>query len=361
MSSITGRAQFNFIRYANCWEDPRLLLRALDGRQCRNILSIASAGDNSFSLLLTNPAQIVAVDLNQAQLDLVELKKAAIKTLPYDKCLAFLGFSACTQRKTIYAELRQQLSSGASEFWDKNQEGINAGIIHQGKFEKYLRFFATRLLPLVHKNSVIKELLRTKNNEEQEIYYQRHFDSWRWKLLFRLFFNRFTLGKFGRDPAFLTHVKTTVWKHIYLKASQHLSNSRCQYNSILQYNLTGSYNNMLPHYMIRENYQVIRERLHKLVLLRGYAEDAVKVHGPFDAMNLSNIFEYLSEDEFRSTAAKLVHGLSSGGLLLYWNLMVHRRISSDDKNVEYLKELSSRLSSEDMGFFYDAFTADQKK
>ena len=45
---IQERAKFNKIRYANCWEDPELLLEVFDSG--KKILSIASAGDNSLSL-----------------------------------------------------------------------------------------------------------------------------------------------------------------------------------------------------------------------------------------------------------------------------------------------------------------------
>ena len=47
--AIQDRAKFDVIRYANCWEDPRLLLGVLPPKA--RCLSIASAGDNSFSLL----------------------------------------------------------------------------------------------------------------------------------------------------------------------------------------------------------------------------------------------------------------------------------------------------------------------
>ncbi|MGV2481690.1 UNVERIFIED_CONTAM: DUF3419 family protein, partial [Salmonella enterica subsp. enterica serovar Weltevreden] len=40
---------FNLIRYANCWEDADILSEALDIPTGKRILSIASAGDNSFS------------------------------------------------------------------------------------------------------------------------------------------------------------------------------------------------------------------------------------------------------------------------------------------------------------------------
>ena len=58
----------SLLRYAQCWEDADILLDAL-GVQPREIcVSIASAGDNSLSLLTRSPARVIAVDLNPAQM-----------------------------------------------------------------------------------------------------------------------------------------------------------------------------------------------------------------------------------------------------------------------------------------------------
>ena len=90
--AIQDRAKFDFVRYANCWEDPLLLLGAMPKRA--RCLSIASAGDNSFSLLCGDPASVTAFDLNRAQLDLCALKAAAFRTLEHGAFLRFLGFAA---------------------------------------------------------------------------------------------------------------------------------------------------------------------------------------------------------------------------------------------------------------------------
>ena len=57
-------------------------------------MSIASAGDNTFSLLTLNPELIVAVDISKVQLFLVELKKIAILNFDREKYLQFAGFSS---------------------------------------------------------------------------------------------------------------------------------------------------------------------------------------------------------------------------------------------------------------------------
>ena len=58
---IEERAKFDKIRYANCWEDPELLIEVFANGG--KFISIASAGDNSLSLLTKNP-ELVARFLN---------------------------------------------------------------------------------------------------------------------------------------------------------------------------------------------------------------------------------------------------------------------------------------------------------
>ena len=50
-TEAAARSDFSFIRYAQCWEDADILLEALDIGEGDVCLSIASAGDNSLSLL----------------------------------------------------------------------------------------------------------------------------------------------------------------------------------------------------------------------------------------------------------------------------------------------------------------------
>ncbi|MBX9450241.1 MAG: BtaA family protein [Taibaiella sp.] len=52
---LDKKVAFDFIRYANCWEDADILLKGLHPAKGSSILSIGSAGDNSFSLLSTQP------------------------------------------------------------------------------------------------------------------------------------------------------------------------------------------------------------------------------------------------------------------------------------------------------------------
>ena len=359
---LTEKVSFDFIRYANCWEDADILLRGLSPDPGSKILSIGSAGDNSFSLLITNPELVVAVDVNKIQLYLIELKKVSIQHLSYSETLEFLGFVQSANRERYFNQLKSHLTAETLKYWVANIEQIKRGIISQGKFESYFQMFSHKVLPYIHSQKRIKELFRTKTEEEQYQFYNKEWNSWRWRLLFKVFFSKYVMGKYGRDPEFLKEVKVSVGNSIFQKAETHLQSKDAQRNFILRYNLTGSFGELLPNYLQPHNFEIIKLNLHKLHLKEGYAEDAINEFGKFNYMNLSNIFEYMDKDLFSKTANQLINGTLSGGRLAYWNLMVPRRISDilPDK-AEYQKELSLKLSKEDKGFFYNKFVVDQVK
>lgn len=355
------QVDFNIIRYANCWEDAGILSEALDIPKGGRILSVASAGDNSFSLLLKEPALLVAVDVSEVQLFLVELKKACIKHLSHAETLRFLGFTNADDRKALFDIISRDLSPKALAHWQEHVEQIEQGIIHQGKFERYFQLFVRKILPWIHSKKTVAALFREKSAEEQLAFYRNTWNSWRWRLLFKVFFSRWVMGKFGRDPQFLKQVSLKVSDYIFNSAERELSGTHVFRNFILRYNLTAGFGNLIPHYLKAENYERIKTQIDKLVVHQGFAEDAIATYGSFDAMNLSNIFEYLDADQFKNVAEKLNDGLTKGGRLAYWNLMVHRKVSDIlPAKIQELKELSENLKSKDQGFFYSNFIVEQK-
>ncbi|TDE16328.1 DUF3419 family protein [Dyadobacter psychrotolerans] len=353
---LTKRVNFEIIRYANCWEDATILLDGLTPSAGSKILSIASAGDNSLSLLTTDPEMVVAIDINKVQLYLVELKRVCITNLEYEETLAFLGFTFSESRERCFASLKSQLSFEARSYWDSNLVLIKNGIIHQGKFEKYFQLFSRKILPWIHSKQTIEELFEVKTKEQQEQFYTKKWNTWRWKLLFRIFFSNYVMGKYGRDPEFLKQVQGSVSKFIFDKAAHHVKSVAAQENFILEYTLTGSFGELLPHFLQKDNYGKIRSNIKQLYLKQGFAQDAIREFGKFNFMNLSDIFEYMDQRQFAATAKELIDGTEKDGILAYWNLMVPRRMSYVfPENVKYQKALSERLTAIDKGFFYKEF------
>src|SRR5512139_904038 len=80
-TEITSWVEMSQLRYAQCWEDADVLLEALAVRPGDVCLSIGSAGDNTLALLIRQPACVIAVDVNPAQIACLELRVAAYRRL----------------------------------------------------------------------------------------------------------------------------------------------------------------------------------------------------------------------------------------------------------------------------------------
>jgi hypothetical protein len=94
-------------------------------------MSIASAGDNCFSLLSKSPKKVIAIDISEVQLFLVELKKIAIQRLDYPDVLEFIGVRKSKRRRSIFALLKSHLSANCRAYWEQQVEQIEQGLIHQ--------------------------------------------------------------------------------------------------------------------------------------------------------------------------------------------------------------------------------------
>ncbi|MBL56495.1 MAG: S-adenosylmethionine--diacylglycerol 3-amino-3-carboxypropyl transferase [Flavobacteriales bacterium] len=361
MSNHLQNVSSDYVRYANCWEDADILLKGLCLEEGSKILSIASAGDNTLSLLSSHPELIVAADLNVAQLNLMRLKIAAISVLNREEYLSFSGFTEGIKRYHTYLGIRSKLDPETKCFWDSKKEDIEYGIVFCGKFERYFKFFQKKILPYIHKEKIINELFENKIASEQLKFYSEQWNNFRWKLLFKLFFSKTIMGRFGRDPAFLKEVKIPVGKFIYEKAQHHLSSVSCQKNYFLSFILRGSFENGLPHYVRLENYDTIKSNLSQLVLEKNYVQDAGRKYGFFDSLNLSNIFEYMDKDTFMLVAEEVSKITKIESRIAYWNLMVPRKLNEMlPKHFVLDTDQSLTLGKLDKGFFYRDFNIVKK-
>jgi S-adenosylmethionine-diacylglycerol 3-amino-3-carboxypropyl transferase len=359
-SSIDTRASFSFIRYASVWEDADVLCDALAPAAAGGrLLSIASAGDNALALLTLDPAEVVAADLSSAQLACVELRIAAFRRLDHPRLLAFLGTAPAADRTETYRSLRDELSAEARAFWDGQPDAVADGVIHAGKFERYLRAFRTRILPFVHPRRRIDRLREKRAPAEQEAFYAREWDTWRWRLLFRLFFSRTVMGRMGRDPAFFSHVEGSVGSRILARTRHALTALPVHSNPYVAYIMTGNYPpEALPRYLRPEWFETIRSRIGRVRLVQAPIQEADE--GRFDGFNLSDIFEYMSPAEHDRCYAALVARANPGARLVYWNLLAPRaRPDALADRVQPLRETAEALHARDLAWFYGALHVDR--
>lgn len=354
--TIEERAKFDFVRYANCWEDADILCEALRPGEGKRILSIASSGDNSLALL-ADGASVVAADLSSAQLACVELRRAAFRGLDHLGVLSFLGVRESDDRPSIYDRLRGELSGESRRFWDAHPESIESGIIHHGKFEDYFRLFRTRIIPLIHSRSTVDRLLSEKDDEARHRFYRCVWNNRRWRWLFRIFFSRFVMGRLGRDREFFRYVEGSVSDRLLDRACHALTVLPTHVNPYLKYILTGTFGTTLPRYLEPDRFDAVRQGLDRLTIFRGPIDEA---EGRFDGFNLSDIFEYLDPGTCETIYDRLLKKARPGARLAYWNMLAPRScpMSLSDR-VRPLPDLSASLFQKDRAFFYSAFLVEE--
>lgn len=361
-SEIAAKAVFTTIRYAQCWEDADILLDALCVQPHHTCLSIASAGDNTLAILSRGPQRVIAVDLSAAQLACLELRVAAYRRLDYPQLPEFIGARPSARRPDLYALCRPELSLHAQRFWDARGEAIAGGFGNAGKFERYLRIFGTRILPLLQSRTARSGLLQPRTQAEREHFYDACWDNWRWRAAFRLFFSRRLMGALSRDPHFFQYVTDDVAASLLARTRYALTVLDPAENPYLQWIVLGHADPALPYALRAENFQAIRANLDRLEW-RGQALEELLADAQtprFDCFNLSDIFEYMSPENYADLLRQICERARPKARLAYWNMMVpRRRPKSLADRLDPLDDLAAALYRRDKAFFYRDFVVEE--
>ena len=361
-SEIEVRANFDLVRYAQVWEDADLLIDALDINAEDVVLSIASAGDNAFALLAQNPKKVCAVDLSFAQIACCELRKAMYRGLSHEEHLLFGGVvKGAMDRLSVFKTL--DLPQEVREYWEQNIQLIEKGFMTQGKFEHYFTMFREKALPWVHSRQKIAQLIMPKTDAQRQEFYDRVWNNRRWKMMFAIFFSRFTMGRLGRDKEFFKFVEGSVADKILARSKHALSTLDTSQNPYLHFILNGEYTTVFPYSLRKENYNKIRNNLDKIEFHKVAIEQFVaEFDGYINAFNLSDIFEYMTQDGMDELYESMLQKAASGARFVYWNMLALRECSDAlcqkyEVKTDYVKNMEFLMK--DKAFFYSKFYLDR--
>ena len=351
------------INYAQCWEDIVILRSALQIKKGERVLSICSAGDNSFALALDGAAEVVCIDLSAPQLALAELKWLALQKWGKEGLHTLLGLNEGGRRVYLYHQLREQCSENTRLWWDHNEEIIREGILNAGRFEQYLALFGKKVLPLIHRRKTIAQLAALHSLEEQRKFYDTRWNNLRWKALFRLFFSQTMMAKMGRSPEQFRFAERSIAEMVLGRTKHALTEIPIATNPYLQWILMGTYRNIedAHPYLNQEGIQYFQKKNPKMTFVHsGIVEYLERCpDNSFDAFNFSNIFEYLSEDDCEQIFELVYRKAKDGARVAYWNLLVPRSrpLSLKDKFFPQT-ERARALHQQDRAFFYSQFHLD---
>lgn len=345
------------IRYSQVWEDQAVLREALAVQKNEKVLSIASAGCNALSLLTNEPAKLVALDISPAQLALTELKLQGIQWLDYADFLSLMGIQ--TYQQGLLEQLLPSLSENARLYWQKHAHLIESGLIHCGRLDQFFTRWADQHLSRFLSLDIITGFL--KNDPEAEKYVLEKVASNEFVESFKSYFSEENIAAKGRDPAQFKYVtKHALEDGLLARFSNMLTQPERKSNFYLQYLLLGQYQTPtnLPFYAQEAIFQQLKPRVADIELVCFSLEDYLlsQPDGYFDKANLSNIFEYMSEEQTDALLTLLARKMKKGGRIAYWNLFCPRRSSPALQTLwHHETALSEQLHLRDNNWFYSAF------
>ncbi len=361
-STIQDRDVFQRIVYSQCWEDPVVAADGLELGPDDDLLCLTSAGCNVMALSLSRPRSITALDFSASQNALLELKIAALRALPWADYVAFLGARPCSDRVRLYQDrVRAELRDEPRGYFDQNLDLLAGGVIHTGRFQRYLRIFHTRVLPLIHRRATVETMMSLADRDQRWRYYYGHWENRRWRTLFTLFFGRAVMARLGRDPAFFQYVdKKDVGAEFMRRCRWALTETSPIDNHFLQYALLGEYPDLEhgPLYLRESNFEPLRQSTNDLHIVRGDLESYLRTLSPgaLSALYLSDLFEWVSAEHHEAMLRAIAGVSRPGARLVYWNLLVPRsRPDSLADRFAVHQQRAEELHRRDLAFVYGSF------
>lgn len=358
---ILQRPVFERLLFAQCWEDPQLDFEALNVGPGRAVLSVTSGGCNTLSLAVRGPSRVIAVDLNQTQNFLLELKIAGVRKLSHGEYLELLGVRESAWRWDLYQAVRCSLSPESRVYWDTQAKAIRSGVLRAGRFEQYLSAFR-RLLQIIEGQKRIERLFSFDTLEEQKRFYEERWDTGLWRLFFRVFFSRTVLGLGGLDPKFFTYVTgiSSFGEHFRDLVRHALSDLPIRENYFVAQICLGRYldEHSMPPYLLAENFEALRRSVDRIEIVTDELGSVLKSLPPesIDCFNFSNVFEWVPIETFEEMLRETHRVARPGGRLCYRNLLVPRsHLRSLDHLFRPHDKLASRLLYQDRSFVYSGF------
>ena len=356
---------FRDVLYAQCWEDPEMDRIAFNIKPGDTVFSITSGGCNALAFLLDDPAKVICLDMNRFQNYLLSLKISAFKTLRYNETLEFFGVQPSDRRWELYEKLKPILSEEEQLYWNNKKADINRGIIHCGKYERYMHLLK-RVFRILIGRKIINELFNTTCIEEQRILFQEKWDNFKWRLFCRIFLSR-AFASMLFDKAFYKYLEPTFSFEKYYRSAvrKAVTELPAKENYFLAYILSGNYFiDNLPVYLKKENYNFIRDHVDRIKMVTSGCQEYLRSL-PGDTIskfNFTNIFEWMSIEEFTLLLLETLRTAKDGAVITYRNHLVTRNRPEmfADQIIPDMK-LSLELRKRDRSFIYKAYVVERIK
>ena len=323
------------------------------------VLSVCSAGEVPLCLLALGARAVDAVDIDEGQLCLAQLKRAAVLVLERVEAIRFLGYLPAPARERMAALERAcgELPPESRDFWRAHDRAVAGGAIWAGRYERYVGNLARLIRPLVAGR--LDELFSCETLDEQRECFRRSFDRQWLRAIFELAFPPRVFARRGMDPRSLQHrARSVSLGQQYFEQFRALCTSTpARENHLLQLHLLGRVvsTEAVPAYLTARGTETVRRHVERLRLRRVDLHQALREApvGTYDRFHLSNLPDWMSPDAFETTMHLLAERSGRPGRAVWRFIHVDRpvpEILAGEISVD--RELGRRLLERDRFPFY---------
>ncbi len=357
-TEVAAHMSFDSIRYAQVWEDSRLLNWALELEPHDHVLSISSAGCNVLSLLLKEPASIISVDLNPIQNAIVALKLYAIESLGHQEFIELIGLAPSNRLSEIVQGLPASRWNVFTQHWKTMLEDLQRGLPRSGRLEQFFIHFAEQHFAQIPNFAAWRACFEWPQLAEQKRLLPM-LENAEFAKIFAENFGQAMLEK-GRDPAQFRYVeRADIGAEFYRRFMRFLREQSLFGNAYSHFFMFGCpiRNDLGPDSIQQDNFPILRRNAHKVRLQTATIEEVLA--DPQTPMiskaNLSNIFEYMSEDNMIQLLLALGEKMPKGGRIAFWNLLVDRSLPQQLRHHFRLLPIPKDVREADRVWFYQNF------
>lgn len=346
----------NTLNFTSSNEDGATELAALKLSNADRVLCLTASGTRVLDLLLGDPGEIVAIDINDSQNALLALKMAAIRVLDADDLYAYLGVTPLSDRHSLHEQVCKALPDEWRVFWSRKERQIMRGIWLSGRWERVLRFgaFGTRLI----RRGNIEKLFAAKTLEQQSDFWDKKFNDWIWDGAIRSLSKKWIWTHVIGEPggAFLPSGQacSDYLRGKFTQAAQSFFLRESDFASLL-FRGRHEVEEALPLHLRRENLDVVRANLDRVSIKHIGLAGMTKLNmGEFTGFSLSDFGSYCGQEGYDACWRGVVETASNGARYCERSFMNKIDPSSELQSALHRDvALSTTLSQTDKAIIYD--------
>ena len=283
-----------------------------------------------------------------------------MKQLDYPSYLAFLGLKGCDKRLQTFDSLKKKLEKSSREYFSKNQDKIEKGIIYQGAVEKLI-FSASKGIRLI-RGKKVRQLFSFNNLHEQKEFVEKKWHTWGLENLFKYALHPSLTRFFFKDPGLYdnTGAAAHIGQHIYQKCHHSLTTFPAKENLLLSLLFAGKvFEEGYPPYLQEEGTETIKQRADcidvKTIDLITFLKEAKS--NSIDCFSLSDVASYLKQKEFETVLTEMIRvGKPNARFCIRQFLSNHKVPKELESKINRDHTLEKELAEQDRCFFYRFLT-----